>query len=116
MKSRGLYLVGGSAYALRTYLLCLYDNAGTETPEDTFNYFLCCRIYVECCFGKVDRRWGILWGPLQGKLSKKKYVIDACLRLHNFIIDEQESNTCHHEEDFTEETSERFWMKQGKNM
>ena len=48
------------------------------------------RIYVECTFGEVDRRWGILWRPLEGKLANHRYTIDSCLRLHNFIIDFRE--------------------------
>lgn len=116
LKDRGLYLVGDSAYALRTYLLCPYDNAATGSPEDTFNYFLSsCHIYVECCFGEVDRRWGVLWSPLQGKLDKKKYVIDACLRLHNYIIDDRENTTsCDFEdEEFTEE--EQQLLEEGRD-
>ena len=87
-EERGLYLIGDSAYALRSYLLTPYDNAKPGSTEDTFNFFLSSqRIYVECAFGEIDRRWGIFWKPLQGSLVNHKYVIDAGLRLHNFIVD-----------------------------
>ena len=62
---KGLYLVGDSAYAIRLYLLVPYDNARPGSKEDSFNFFLSSkRIYVECAFGEIDRRWGIFWKPL----------------------------------------------------
>ena len=93
LKQQGRYLVGDSAYSLRNYLLVPYDNATSKSKEDSFNFFLSsCRIHVECCFGEVDRRWGVLWKPLVGKLKSHKHTIDACLRLHNFIVDYREEN------------------------
>ena len=90
----GLYLVGDSAYALRAYLLTPYDNAKPDSKEDAFNFYLSSnRIYVECAFGEIDRRWGIFWKPLSGLLVNHKYVIDSALRLHNFIVDYRE-NEC----------------------
>ena len=92
LKEKGIYLVGDSAYSLRSYLLTPYDNPGVKSAKDNFNFYLSsCRIYVECCFGEIDRRWGILWRPLMGKLKNHKNTIDACLRLHNFIVDYRET-------------------------
>ena len=90
--AHGIYLVGDSAYALRNYLLTPYDNAKPDTSEDDFNFYLSSnRIYVECAFGEIDRRWGIFWKPLSGLLVNHKYVIDSGLRLHNFIVDYREN-------------------------
>ena len=90
-EQNGMFLVGDSAYSLRSYLMTPYDNPGVRTNKDNFNFFLSrCRIYVECCFGEIDRRWGIFWKPLVGKLKNHKHTIDACLRLHNFILDHRE--------------------------
>ena len=92
-EASGLYLVGDSAYALRSYLLTPYDNAMPGSSEDVFNFFLSSqRIYVECAFGEIDRRWGIFWKPLQGSLTNHKYVIDSALRLHNFIVNYREEH------------------------
>ena len=92
-EASGLYLVGDSAYALRSYLLTPYDNATPGSGEDVFNFFLSSqRIYVECAFGEIDRRWGIFWKPLQGSLTNHKYVIDSALRLHNFIVEYREEH------------------------
>ena len=85
---KGIYLVGDSAYALRPYLLVPFDNAKPQSKEDGFNYYLSKnRIYVECAFGEIDRRWGIFWKPLEGTLKRHTYTIDAAIRLHNFIVD-----------------------------
>ena len=80
LESEGLYIVGDSAYALRSYLLIPYDNAAPGTPEDTFNFYQSsCRIWVECVFGEIDRRWGIFWKRLEGDLCYHKYTIDSAM-------------------------------------
>ena len=85
---KGLYLIGDSAYALRSFLLTPFDNAVHGQPEDDYNFFhSSSRISVECTFGEVDLRWGILWKPLNLSLKNNIKVIDACLRMHNFIVD-----------------------------
>ena len=72
-----------------------YDNAMHGTEEDNFNFFhSSSRIVVECAFGEIDLRWGILWRPLQFSLDLNCKVIDACMRLHNFIVDFCEMNSC----------------------
>ena len=91
LKDKGFYIFGDSAYAMRVYLLTPYDNPAPGSPEDNFNYFLSSnRIYVECAFGEIDRRWGIFWRRLEGDLCHHKYVIDSAMRLHNFIVDNRE--------------------------
>ena len=102
----GIYLVGDSAYALRSYLLTPYDNASPGSKEDAFNFYLSSnRIYVECAFGEIDRRWGIFWKPLQTSLTNHRYVIDAGLRLHNFIVDFRNQNSVINQ--YTEEEERR---------
>jgi hypothetical protein len=92
LRDLGLYFVGDSAYSIRSFLQVPYDNAVPQSAEDCFNYHLStCRIWVECAFGEIDMRWGILWRPLQFGLEKNIKVIDAALRLHNFIILRRES-------------------------
>ena len=56
--------------------------------EDAFNYYLSkARIWVECAFGEIDMRWGIFWKKLSFNLDNTVNIIDAALRLHNFIVD-----------------------------
>jgi hypothetical protein len=48
------------------------------------------RIAVECAFGEIKLR-GILWRALKCSLPHNIQIIDACMRLHNFIIAYRES-------------------------
>ncbi|KAL7481189.1 hypothetical protein ACHAW6_006866 [Cyclotella cf. meneghiniana] len=64
-----------------------FDNAVHGTQEDNYNFFhSSSSIWVECGFGEIDLRWGILWK----RLSQNVSIIDECMRLHNFIIDWRE--------------------------
>ena len=88
LKSEGLYFFGDSAYALRSFLLTPYPGSVPYSTRDTFNYHLSsCRIFVECAFGEIDMRWGILWRPLRFSLEHSTNIIDGCMRIHNFIVD-----------------------------
>ncbi len=88
LKRNGYYLIGDSAYALRQFIITPYDNAMHSTPKDNFNFFhSLSRIVVECAFGEINLRWGILWRPLQFSLALNCKVIDACMQMHNFIVD-----------------------------
>ena len=115
---KGLYIIGDSAYAIRSYLLTPYDNAKPGSAEDAFNFYLSSkRIYVECAFGEIDRRWGIFWRPLEGSLKGHQDTIDAALRLHNYIVDyrEQErngdNNDDYDDEDELNQASENFMRR-----
>ena len=69
------------------------------SAKDNFNFFhSSARIVVECAFGEIELCWGILWRPLQWSLKHNCNIIDACLRLHNFIVDFRE-NTCGRDND-----------------
>ena len=39
LMTEGLYIVGDSAYAIRSYLLVPFDNAPPKSKEDAFNFF-----------------------------------------------------------------------------
>ena len=91
LAEKGFYFIGDSAYALNAFLLTPYDNMFHGSAQDNFNYFhSSARIAVECAFGEIELRWGILWHPLQCSLKHNCNIIDACLRLHNFIVDFRE--------------------------
>ena len=90
---KGLYFVGDSAYNLKSFLLTPFDNAFHGTPEDNYNFFYSSsQISVECAFGEIDLRWGILWRQLQFSLKHNIQNIDACMRMHNFIVDFREEH------------------------
>ena len=88
LASKGFYFIGDSAYSLKSFLLTPYDNTIHGSADDSFNYFhSSSRIAVECAFGEIDLRWGILWRPLKFSLRMNTLVIDACMRVHNFIVE-----------------------------
>ncbi|CAJ1940940.1 unnamed protein product [Cylindrotheca closterium] len=61
--------------------------------KDAFNFYLSsCRIYIECAFGELVMRWGILWRTLHFRLKKCMEIIRVCMLLHNFILDHQEES------------------------
>ena len=39
---------------------------------------------VECCFGLLVARWGILWRPLRSTLVHNILVIQVCAVMHNW--------------------------------
>ena len=65
-----------------------YDGTMHGMAEDDFNYFhSSSRISIECAFGKINLRRGILLCALKLSLKMNCMIIDACMRLHNFIVD-----------------------------
>ena len=51
------FILGDSAYAIESFIIPLYDNAGKCTPTDDFNFYQSsARITVECAFGEIDLR------------------------------------------------------------
>ena len=45
------------------------------------------RMPIECAFGILVRRFGVLWRPLAMRFDRRAAVIGACMNLHNFCID-----------------------------
>ena len=61
LKRKGYYFIGDSAYSLKTFLHTPYNNTVHGTPEDNYIYFhSSSRIVIECTFGEIGLRWGIL--------------------------------------------------------
>lgn len=74
-------ILGDSAFTCSLSLI-------TPGKDDAFNFELSSlRINVECAFGELIRRWGILWRPLEMSFQKRTAVIGCCIRLHNYCID-----------------------------
>ena len=45
------------------------------------------RMCIECAFGILVRRWGILWKPLAMRFDRRAALIGCLMRLHNICID-----------------------------
>ena len=75
------YLLGDNAFTCTRSMISPGD-------DDDFNFEQSSlRINIECAFGELVRRWGILWRPLEMRFDKRAAVIGVCCRLHNFCVD-----------------------------
>jgi hypothetical protein len=93
MVQKGFYLIGDTAYGMRSFLHTPYDDAMHGTAEDNYNFFhSSSRITIECAFGEITLRWGIFWRALKFSLKMNCMVIDVCMRLHNFIVERRDAN------------------------
>lgn len=89
------FVIGDNAYTQTGSVMTPFNKAQVAgRPErDAYNFYLSqCRIRVEMAFGLLVNKWRILKSPLCVSLSRCSAVISACVRLHNFCIDERQSN------------------------
>eukprot|EP00961_Rhodomonas_salina_P105607 1421783-Rhodomonas_salina.1 len=78
-------ILADAAYKSIPRCLTLFDGRGRTEDEKNFSFFQSSlRINVECAFGALYQRWGILWHPLCSSLRRNVLVIRACFALHNF--------------------------------
>lgn len=90
--NKRLFIIGDSAYSLRSFLITPYDMVYRGTKEDDFNFFhSSARIKVVCAFGEIDLRWGIFWSRLSYLLNNSYLIIEGAIRLQNFLVDLRES-------------------------
>ena len=64
---------------------------------DDYDYFQSSnRMPIECAFGIIYQRWGVLWRPLRYRFDRRAPLVGACIRLHNFCIDQHYVAFCSH--------------------
>jgi hypothetical protein len=80
------FFSGDSAFVLSNSMVV---PAGTKVMEDFDFEQSSNRMPIECAFGILVRRWGLLWRPLSMRFDRRAPVIGALIRLHNFCIDER---------------------------
>lgn len=84
---RRYYLAGDDAYSSHEHVVTPWAGRGLTAEKDSFNFWLShLRIHVECAFGELVQRWGILWRPLTYRLSVSIKVISVVMRLHNVCV------------------------------
>ena len=94
----GYWIAGDEAYANCNWLLTPYSASSqgswaSRVYKDSFNFHQSSqRITVECAFGILVKRWGILWRSLEVALPNVKRVIGTCVALHNVCIDQREDD------------------------
>lgn len=85
----GFCLFGDNAYVNSPYMCTTWRNVSSG-PKDAYNYFHSqVRISIECAFGVLVHRWGVLRKPMPVNLSVLKIssMVLALGKLHNFCID-----------------------------
>lgn len=88
--AEGLCIFGDNAYVNTRFMATPFPNVSSGV-YDWYNYYHSqLRIRVECCFGILVQRWGILRSPIPRGVSLTKTVrmVLALAKLHNFCIDE----------------------------
>lgn len=89
---KSLCLFGDNAYLNAKYMATPYTSA--TGVKDSYNFFHSqLRIRIECAFGMLTQRWGILRCMIPKNITLKRTVaLVMCLaRLHNYCIDERET-------------------------
>ena len=87
----GHIFVGDNAYVKSVEMATPIKNASPGI-EDDYNYYCSqLRIIIECAFGILVQRWGILRRPLLCKFQRIPALVTALCRLHNFCIDHSEN-------------------------
>jgi hypothetical protein len=87
-------LFGDNAYLNSMYMATPFTNVAGDpnrASEDNYNFYHSqLRIRVECCFGMLVQRWGILRMAIPRNISVMKTVslVIALAKLHNFCIGE----------------------------
>jgi hypothetical protein len=95
----GYWIAADEAYALSEQMITPYSGNGLPQDKDAFNFLLSSlRINIECAFGMLVQRWGVLWRKLRVSLPHCCLVVFTCILLHNYCIDTKqvlpdESNT-----------------------
>ena len=78
-------LLGDPAYPLLPYLMKEFAKGGSTAQEQFFGYRLSsARMVVECAFGRLKARFGILQRPMDFSMDDIPTTIHACFILHNF--------------------------------
>ena len=86
------WIAGDDAYACSEYLLTPYAKQSCRgcRERDDFNFYQSrCRINVECAFGLLVQRFGVLRRPMRCKLERVVLVVSVCMKLHNILIDDR---------------------------
>ena len=88
----GLVLFGNNAYINSSFMATPFPNVSSGNKDD-YNFFHSqLRIRVECSFGMLVHRWGILRSaiPMGITIQKTVALVNALAKLHTYCIDRQD--------------------------
>jgi hypothetical protein len=86
----GLCLFGDNAYLNSPFMATPYSGVGSGA-KDAYNFYHSqIRIRIECTFGMLTERWGILRSAMPRNISIQRTIalVVALAKLHNFCINE----------------------------
>ena len=82
-----LVTIGDRAFPRHPWLLKGYNEGTTDPQQKYFNKKLCsARVVTENAFGMLKGRWRILYKKTECHMFNLKYVVMACIMLHNLCI------------------------------
>ena len=80
------FLNGDAAFPLSNSVMC----PSGDPTLDAFDFEQSSnRMPIECAFGMLVRKWGVFWRPLAMRFDRRAPLVGACMRLHNFCIDQR---------------------------
>ncbi len=90
----GFYVVADNAYTLLATLIIPYSSSDKRYPEkDVFNFYVSqLRIKIEQAFGMMVNKWQVFKQPIELGLHAVPSLVECCMRLHNFCIDNRETD------------------------
>jgi len=86
----GFWFAGDDAYACTMSLLApfLKQSQRGHKEKDNYNFYQSrCRINVECAFGILVARFGVLRRPMRNKVALIIVVVSVCMKYHDICID-----------------------------
>lgn len=88
----GYYIVGDNAYVATEHLLTPFAGRSKNDPtKDAFNFHLSqMRIRIEQAFGFFTNKWRVFRRPSELNLKNASLLVHACMRMHNYCIDNRE--------------------------
>ena len=82
-----LVTIGDSAFPRHPWLLKGYNEETKDPKQRWFNKKFCsARVVTENCYGMLKGRFRILYKKTECKMFNLKYIIMACIMLHNLCI------------------------------
>jgi len=77
------YLLGDAAYKSIPHVLTPFEGEQTSEQAAFSFYHSQLRMAIECAFGILVKRWGVLWRPLVSSLKSNIETVMCCMVLHN---------------------------------
>eukprot|EP00873_Tetraselmis_striata_P009330 jgi/Tetstr1/429594/TSEL_019493.t1 len=91
----GFWIVGDDAYVCSDYLITPHSTSAIRRAGkdgvylDNFNFYQSCiRINIECAFGLMVAKFGILRRAMTGATEHNIVVVNACIHLRNMGVDD----------------------------